>query len=224
MRACLALLLALALCQRAAALELSLPKDASAKPGRLLKIAAATDAKSLKWVTSDDVDLIESDSGKWVVFLAPAPGKYRVHVVAADDKGNLAYACCVVTVEGPPAPVPPPNPPPSPTDPLYLSLKAAWDKEPPATRGPPRDRLATIYEAAVSYVTSPVDRTQGDLWKRVQAAVARDVGDVKAVLPAVRQAVAAYLAAALNRSPSGPIDPASAAAFANVAKTLRALP
>ena len=101
--------------------EVTLPSSVKAKPGRLLKIEAKSeDATSYYWVACGDADVIQSDSGKWVIFSALTPGEYKVVVVVADKAGKQNAAACLVTVEGvvPPTPIPPiPTPTPTPVPP-----------------------------------------------------------------------------------------------------------
>lgn len=207
--------------------DVALPKELSVKPGRLLKIAATTDATSLKWVASDDVDLIESESGKWAIFLAPAPGKYKVHVVGSDAKGNLSHACCVVTVEGapptPPGPGPTP-PPPGPVDPLTASFQAAYTTDPASVLEKQQQlkALADLYAAAAQHVqdTTAV-KTVGDIRSDL-ASASKTLGKS---LVGVRKLIAAAVAGVLPTAPGTVLTPdlraSAAVVFGRVANALK---
>src|SRR5690242_12221839 len=55
-------------------------------PGRLLKLTAEGDYKKLEWdCGSLDVDLIQSESGKWAIFSCLIPDRYRVTCWAAKE-------------------------------------------------------------------------------------------------------------------------------------------
>ncbi len=174
------LLLAAALPSFAQDATVTLPKDMSVKPGRLLKIAATTTGKTVKWcLPSDDADLIVAESGMWGIFSSTVPGKYKVFAwTAVADKPSDA-AICTVTVEGtPPTPNPNPNPnpdPPIPTpDPplsvLGKSIKDAFDQETEADKTVNKTKIASLYRAAAKQATEQTGLTNwGQLFSAMQA-------------------------------------------------------
>ncbi len=101
--------------------DLKIPEQVSAKPGRMVRILSTHDGTDpVLWVnTSEDADLIASETGKYAIFSAVTPGKYRIAAYSTEKGKATEPVYCTVTVEGvvPPAPVPPgPNPPgPGPT-------------------------------------------------------------------------------------------------------------
>ncbi len=158
----------------ALALELTLPATITLKPGRLSKISVHTDSKlPVKWfVSSEDADLIPSESGKYAIFSSTVPGVYRVVAYTSDEKGPSEPAICQVVVAGP-APVPPgplpPGPGPTPPTPtpapipgpgfkcLILYDVAASPKLPPA-------QLSVLYSTPLrDYMSSQASSTAG--WK-----------------------------------------------------------
>jgi hypothetical protein len=122
-----AILLLASLAAVAVAGEVKLPAEVRVKPGRLAKIVAeCADKAPVRWVNVHaDLDLIESETGRWAMLSSPRPGLYKV-AAYSDMGGPPAYV--VVVVEGdvvpppvppppvPPPPVPPPPVPPKPTD------------------------------------------------------------------------------------------------------------
>lgn len=89
-----------------------LPAEVRTKPGRLLKLSAETDGKTVRWaIASEDADLIPSESGRWAIFSAPAPGRFIVLAwTAAGDVPSEAARCIVVVGDAPPGPAPGPAP------------------------------------------------------------------------------------------------------------------
>lgn len=111
-------LLSLLLAWQAFAAEVRIDPPAPVKPGRLLRITAtASDPKAIRWVnTNPDLDLIESETGRWAIASSPKAGRYRI-AAYSDAGGPPTYVDVVVEGETP-APVPPrPVDPPSPVDP-----------------------------------------------------------------------------------------------------------
>lgn len=153
-----ALLLLVASCSCVArGADVTLPGELKTKPGRLLKIEAKSDAKSLVWIAPEgDADLISDTSGKWAIFSAPAPGRYRVVVVGVSGDQAAGPAVCWVIVEGaappkPPDPKPPPDPGPMP-QPAPIAgdgLRVLIVYESGDLAHLPPARLAIIYDAGV---------------------------------------------------------------------------
>src|SRR3954470_13873563 len=80
-----ALLVSLAAAAVSAAVEpaVRLPAEVRARPGRLVRLAAETDGKMVRWAS------------------APAPGRYRVLAWTVVGDVPSEAAVCVVVVEGP---------------------------------------------------------------------------------------------------------------------------
>lgn len=153
---------------------ITLPAALNLEPGRLAKIEATTAGKTVRWVNPDPVnlDLIASESGRWVIIAAPKPGTYRVAAYTAivDADGKLVElpeaAVCVITVAGPKPPDPPVPPiPPQPADPLARELRTLYDADPavPELKRQAARQLALFYRAAALIVSDSKLRTVGDM-------------------------------------------------------------
>lgn len=98
-----------------------LPANLNAKPGRLLKIVADTDAKSVLWIMlGDDADLIMIDN-KSAIFASPQEGVYKIYAIIAIADVPQEPAICTITVGTtpiPPKPIPPIPPTPIPPTPI----------------------------------------------------------------------------------------------------------
>lgn len=98
---------------------LELPKDATVRPGRLLKVEPKGDFEQCRWrlmygVTPDgklvkpsEVDLLPVDGGRAAVFAAVPAGEYAV-TATAWNKDGVADAVMVISVRGD-GPKPPPD-------------------------------------------------------------------------------------------------------------------
>lgn len=141
--------------------DIDLPSVFKVKPGRISKLIAKTSLKELRWMSlSEDVDIIPSDNGKWVVIsvspstemlrsLRGSPLNYRIAAYGAKIVGTEAVPVDPVyvnlLVDIPPQPVPPtppipPVPPVPPTPPT-----------PPPSPAPipaAGNRVLIIYESA----------------------------------------------------------------------------
>jgi hypothetical protein len=111
---------------------------------------------------------------------------------------------------GPPGPAPPPVPPPTPTDPLFLSLQAAYNVESAADRVKV-PLLAAIYRAAAKTTVHDKALTTNtalaaELTRAVQIAVG---GPSTVVLPKLRRAIGDELNAKLPRTPDLILDDAA---------------
>lgn len=93
--------------------ELKIPEAVSVKPGRMVRIPATGAEKTVRWInTSEDADLIPSETGKYAIFSAMVPGRYKVAAYTTEANEATEPVYCVVTVEGtPPTPPTPPVPP-----------------------------------------------------------------------------------------------------------------
>lgn len=172
-----------------------LPAEVKAQPGRLVKLAAATEGKAVRWlVTSEDADLVPFPDGKTAIFCASRPGRYAVYAWTAAGDIPSEAARCVVVVGDPVPPVPPPGPPvpPPPTDPLRVKVKAAFDADPsPAKKGAAKD-LALLYRRGADLAVLKsngeyVVLTPAELIRRIKEAGGNLTGDV---LRGVREIVA----------------------------------
>jgi hypothetical protein len=100
--------------------DVDLPAELKLEPGRLGKLAAESKGEVIRWVNpSPGMDLIPSESGRWVIVSAMKPGAYPVFAYTAlGGKPTEAVRCLVVvgTPSPDPQPTPPtPTPPPGPT-------------------------------------------------------------------------------------------------------------
>lgn len=160
---------------------ITLPPTLTLEPGRLAKIEATTIGKTVRWVNPDPVnmDLIASESGRWIIVAAPKPGIYRVAafttIVVVDAENRLVSvelpeaAVCVITVAGPKPPEPPVPPvppvPPQPVDLLARELRALYanDPAPAELKRQAAQQLALFYRAAALIVTDGRILTVGSL-------------------------------------------------------------
>jgi hypothetical protein len=118
------------------AAEVKVAPEVKAKVGRLLKVeATASDPKIVRWLNvHEDLDVIESETGRYATVLAVKPGRYKI-ALYSDAGGPPAY--CVIVAEGD-APKPPPVPdPPVPNPP---------DPKPPIPAG--ATRVLIVFETA----------------------------------------------------------------------------
>lgn len=130
----------LALCQPA----VQLPATITAKPGRLVQIAAKTEQKIVRWFLSapDDADLIVMESTKTAIFSAVKPGSYRlVAYTAAGDMPSDPAICDIVVA----------TIPPKPDDSLALALAAIWGalQEPEQVKN--KVALTEVYRSANAF-------------------------------------------------------------------------
>jgi|GEM_PF-507881 len=147
--------------------SVTLPRDLTAKPGRLLKIEANTTGKSIRWVNvSEDADLIVSESGKWAIFSATAPGKYRVFAWTAFQDIPSEAAVCTITVE-PSQPVPPP----SPEDSLKAAVQAIYGADTNPQKSVHKDNLISSYGEFARTIRNPKWTTAGEFYKACRATI-----------------------------------------------------
>lgn len=212
---------------------ITLPEKLTLEPGRLAKIEATTAGKTVRWVNPDPVnlDLIASESGRWVIIAAPKPGTYRVAAYTAivDAEGRLVElpeaAVCVITVVGP-KPPDPPIPPPQPTDPLARELQALYasDPAPAELKRQAARQLGLFYRAAAIIVTDPKILTCGDLVDSLSAK-APTLGDT---LASVKRRVTPEIASLFGSSRAVPLTVnhrgAGEALFNRLAAIMEALP
>lgn len=176
----------------------TLPKAATAPPGRLLRLTAETTCPQVRWLlASEDADLIPFPDGKTALFSAPRPGRYLVFAWTAAGDVPSEAARCVVTV-GDPAPPRPPDPPPGPPpapNPLRERLRKAFDADPGTepVKSESRRYLAELYRQGAVFAQSAEVKTAEALVAKLKAAGSNLTGDT---LPGTRKAIAAELAEA----------------------------
>lgn len=141
--------------------SINLPKDLTVKPGRLLKIEATSAGKIIRWAnTSDDADLIVSESGRWAIFSSTVPGVYKVFAwTSANDTPSEASICAILVSE----PNPQPNPP-SPDDALKNAIKAIYGADGSPGKKAYKDSLQALW-AEIAKKAHDIDiRTTGELF------------------------------------------------------------
>lgn len=96
--------------------DVDLPAELKLEPGRLGKLAAESKGEVIRWVNpSTGLDLIPSESGRWVIVSAMKPGAYPVFAYTALGGKPTEAVRCLVIVGVPPEPGPtPPEPGPGP--------------------------------------------------------------------------------------------------------------
>ena len=145
---------------------ISLPEELKLQPGRLAKLEAKTTGKTVRWINldPDNLDLIPSESGRWVIISAAKAGTYRVAAYTALNGEPTEAAICAVTVAGPKPPDPPVPPiPPQPTDPLAKELQALYtaDPAPAELKRQVTMQLANLYREGVKMCDDPAYETVG---------------------------------------------------------------
>jgi hypothetical protein len=205
MRASTALLVML-LAAFGQAAEVKVPAEVKLKVGRLGKIeATATDPKQIRWINlSPDLDVIESETGRYATVLPVKAGTYKI-ALYSDAGGPPSY--CVIVAGDPPPPVPPDPPIPPPLSALGKALKDAAAASP----GTAAEKAAHMAALAALYRNAPAMldkvKTAGQLMAVLLEARKPLVPD-GAILP-VRQVIAAELAKVLPSDPAAPYgDPA----------------
>lgn len=146
--------------------SINLPKDLTVKPGRLLKIEATSAGKSIRWAnTSDDADLIVSESGRWAIFSSTVPGAYKVFAwTASADTPSEASICHILVSE----PNPQPNPP-TPNDTLKNSIKAIYGADGSPGKKGYKDALQALW-LEIGRKSADIDiRTTGELFAIAKA-------------------------------------------------------
>lgn len=187
------------------------------------------DDKPAKWVLIDRTPgvsgITPADDGKSAVFAANRDGAYKL-VVFCDGCEPMLTLVAVGDAPGPNPPNPPgPGPGPQPKDPLREKLTAAFPASPTPADRESAKKLASLYRLAAKLPEKRAGdgyavTTVGQLAEQVRAAAADLTDDG---LPAVRQVVAAELAALLGTEDAD-LTPArrkaAAALFADLAVIL----
>jgi hypothetical protein len=197
---------------------ISLPPEVPAQPGRIVKLAATTDGKLVRWqLASDDADLIPFPDGKTALFCSPKPGRFTVFAWTASGDEPSEAAKCVITV-GEPQPIPPPKP----VDSLAAEFRKLLAADSTADKLAHLVQLAALYREAVKYADSPEVKTAGDLANRIRAAAATLIpGDA---LIGIRKRIADEIAKELPVESDAALDAATrrkaAALFLRIATSL----
>lgn len=220
--------IALAVLLAAAPVEPGPPLALAAVPekparGRLVRVTADTPAKArLLWrVDGPAVDAGPGCDAKSFQFVTSGTGTVTVRAYAADESG-IAEAVLKIEVEAPPEPPPPPLP--GPDDGLVRRLQAGYDADPAPVDQRRADlrQLAALYAEASRLAANPQLTTAGQLLGALRDASAALVPTGR--LTAVRQTIAADLAAELPTDPAAPLTPsvreAAATRFARIAAAL----
>lgn len=206
--------------------SLSVPAKLQAEPGRLCRIVAQTDGKTVKWYsTRTDCDLVPiSDSGKIALFVAPGAGVYRVICwTAAGDEPSDAAVCEITVGAGPP---PGPPPPPPPVEEITARLQALWPRETDAQRAANATLLADVYQQGHTQFAYDQSLTSaGLLLAALQGAANAKLN--RGALPVVRGEVKVYLNTRLSWTSNTPLTDArrqqAAEEFGRVERALRSL-
>jgi len=187
----------------------SLPEKVEVAPGRLAKVQATSAGKTVRWINPHpQVDVIPSESGRWVIVASPTPGKYPIFAYTAIDGEPTEAAQCLVIVTGGPDPGPgpgpnPPPPPPDPVDPFTRSLQAAYDRDPPDCAGQPKaeckNRVLRLYRsAAVTDLENYL--TAGELNAALKE-MSSKLGLTSEMVPNLRRAIGSELKQVLPDDP-----------------------
>jgi hypothetical protein len=199
---------------------ISLPPQVEAQAGRIVKLAAATDGKLVRWqLATDDADLIPFPDGKTALFCSPKAGRFVVFAwTAAGDEPSEA-AKCVITVTDL-APVPPPKP----VETLAAEFKKLLAGDSNLEKLAHLIQLAALYREAVKYADSSEVKTAGDLANRIRAAAGSLIPNDSLV--ALRKRIAEEIAKELPVETDSPLDAATrrkaAALFLRIAAALEA--
>lgn len=198
--------------------EVKLPAEVKVKVGRLLKVEATnSDAgKVVRWInTNEDVDLIESETGKHATVLATKAGRYKI-AAYSDAGGPPAY--CVINSE-PDAPVPPPLPPLPPQSDLAKAFQAAYNADVSPKKKEYLKFMADFFGNADSLVDG--SDTVVSLFTKVSAGLrAAGVGIPKPDFQGCVDIAAKHFAN--NIGMSGTLDkPKAKAAFASISNALK---
>jgi hypothetical protein len=205
--------------------EVKLPPEVRAGPGRLVKLTATTDGKTVRWICgSPDADLIASESGLWAIFSAAQPGRFLVYAYTAQGDVPSEPARCVVIVEGPapppgPAPVPPPPPDP-PLDPLVGKLSVAYALETDPQKATLKTSLAGVYRQGAAMARDNANlQTCGDVFRALSAAASS--ARVNGKIMEVQKVVQLELQGKLPVDPKAALDRTLASSvFLSVASAL----
>lgn len=203
---------------------ISLPAEVKAPAGRLVKLAATTDGKFVRWLLmSEEADLVPFPDGKTALFCAPKPGRYTVLAwTAAGDVPSEAARCVVVVGDAPGPPPQPPQPPQPPVDPLVAEFRKLLADDATPDKPAHLAQLTALYREAVKFADHPDVKTAGELAARIRTAAATLLP--ADALVAVRKRIAEEITKELPVDGDAPLDPATrrkaALLFARIATSL----
>lgn len=193
--------------------DIVLPPTVAVKPGRLTKLQAQTQLTNLQWVNlSDDVDLIPSDTGQWVIICVnPSKGcsSYKIAAYGAklDENGKAVptFPVYVTLTCGD-------GPAPTPSDPFMATLSSAWALETGPNKVADATALASAYRAAVGLTTDQSLTTVGEFFAAFRKSV--DASVDRSALPVVRPTIGKELTKYLPTTAASPMDASTRALIA----------
>lgn len=199
---------------------LTLPATVQARPGRFVVIEAGGDGKLIRWVSlSPEADVLPYLE-RQALFVAAAPGEYRVLAYTAVGDTPSPPAFCVVRVAAPAPPVPP-TPPVPPDTSLVSDLKAALEADTGEDKVSQVRLLIVLYRDAVRFSATPEILNTADLAARLKAAANALLP--ASALPGVRKRLSAETVRVLGDA-STPLTPEVRARAADLfARLARAL-
>jgi hypothetical protein len=197
---------------------IALAPELTAAPGRLVKLTATTDGKTIRWLLiGEDADLVPFPDGKTAIFSAAKPGKYLVFAWTAIGDVPSEAAKCVITVAEPPAP--------QPVDTLTAELRKLLADDTGPDKAANLAQLAALYREAATFAEKADVKTAGDLAARLRTA-ANSLLPAEALV-ALRKRIADEIAKELSTDGDSPLDAAArrkaAALFLRIATSLEAL-
>lgn len=213
-------------CACVLAQDVVIPASLKTEPGRLLKIEATSKGTVIRWLNPDpdNLDLIPSESGRWIIVSSRQPGTYRIATWTAIDGVPSEAAICVLVV-GNPVPPKPPTPPGPPPDPLQVEFQRLYDADanPSELKRQVRDRLAALYKVASGITSDPQHLTTGML----AAAITRNAAGIGEGLTDIKKRCGSLTVDVMGSDPTYELTPAKRKAgaelFGKIAKALEGL-
>jgi hypothetical protein len=185
-----------------------LPKELTVRSGRLLKIESKSAAKTVKWVnTSDDADLIVSESGRWAIFSSNVAGTYKIFAwTAQGDMPSEAAICTIIVGGGIP-------PPPEPASPLRAALQAIYGADGDPKKSDYKTTLIALYTELAKASSDESLVSVGDFYSLAKRS-ANSVLPVDA-LPAIREKIANEFGKVFPEDPKAKLTPEIRSVFAS---------
>ncbi len=196
----------------------ALPPEVQAQPGRIVKLAATTEGKFVRWqLANNDADLVPFPDGKTALFCSPKPGRFTVFAwTAVGDLPSEAARCVIVVSD------PQPVPPPKPVDELTAEFRRLLAADLAADKLTHLAQLAALYREAVAYADRVDVKTAGDLAGRIRTAAASLIPPE--ALIGIRKRIAEEIAKELPLESEASLDAATrrkaAALFTRIAIAL----
>jgi hypothetical protein len=180
---------------------IALPAEIQAQPGRIVKLAAVTDGKLVRWqLAADGADLVPFPDGKTALFCSPKPGRFLVFAwTATGDVPSEAAKCVIVVGEAEPIP------PPKPVDALAAEFRKLFAADTTPDKAGHLAQLAALYREAVSFVDRAEVKTAGDLALRIRTAAGSLLPPD--ALVGIRKRIAEAIASELPVEGDVPLDP-----------------